>query len=64
MSVQQILDFDYIINTIPDKRKAQAVKECFGDWKVSPEYPASILKIHDNVYTYLDEGSVSLLDID
>ncbi|MFW5980683.1 MAG: glucosamine-6-phosphate deaminase [Halanaerobiaceae bacterium] len=62
MSVKQIMKSNVIINTVPGKRKAEAVKNCFGDWKVSPEYPASVLKLHDNSYTYLDEGSASLLD--
>ena len=61
MSIKQILKSNFIINTVPNERKAPAVKECFADWKVSPEAPASVLKIHDQVDTYLDEQSASLL---
>ncbi|MBD3231000.1 MAG: glucosamine-6-phosphate deaminase [Candidatus Lokiarchaeota archaeon] len=62
MSVKQIMKSDYIICIVPEKRKAIAVQNCLSeDAKISPEYPASILKKHQKCYIFLDEGSASLL---
>lgn len=60
MSVQQILKAENIICTVPEKRKAQAAKDCFAGEDVSPQYPASILKEHEKVFLYLDRNSASL----
>jgi len=57
MSVKQIMKSKNIICTVPDMRKAQAVKNCFKSDEVSPECPASILKNHDNCYVFLDDQS-------
>jgi len=57
MSVKQIMKSKHIICTVPDKRKAQAVKDCFKGDDISPEYPASILKNHDNCFVFLDNQS-------
>jgi len=63
MSIKQIMKSEQIICTVPGKRKAQAVKDCFsGDSEVSPEAPASILKEHENTNVYLDKESASMLD--
>jgi glucosamine-6-phosphate deaminase len=43
MSTKQIMKSKNIICTIPGKRKAQAVKDCFGTDKISPMYPSSYL---------------------
>ncbi len=60
MSVQQILRSKEIIVTVPDTRKARAVKACLeGD--ISPMMPASILRTHPNVTIYLDTDSAALL---
>ncbi len=60
MSIRQILRSAAIICTVPDQRKAKAVKASLGE-KVSPQIPASILQEHQNVYLYLDRDSASLL---
>ncbi len=57
MSIKQIMKSKAIICTVPDRRKAQAVKNCFGEGEVSPQYPASILKQHKHCYVFLDEQS-------
>jgi len=57
MSVKQIMKSKHIICTVPDKRKAQAVKDCFKGYKISPDCPASILKKHENCFIFLDEQS-------
>lgn len=60
MSIQQIMKSEVIICTVPDGRKARAVKQCFeGD--VSPMHPASILRKHANAFVYLDEAAAALL---
>jgi glucosamine-6-phosphate deaminase len=60
MSVRQIMKSGSIICTVPDGRKALAVKQCF-EGEVSPIYPASILREHPNAFVYLDEPAASLL---
>jgi len=60
MSVKQILKSDTIICSVPDKRKAVAVKNCLGG-EVSNMYPSSILQQHDGCTVYLDKDSASLL---
>jgi len=62
MSIRQILKSKYIICICPEKRKAEAVKNCLADnAEISPMHPASILKAHPDVFCYLDEDSASLL---
>lgn len=60
MSIKQIMKSRNIICTVPNSRKAQAVKDCLeGD--ISPEHPASILKKHKNASLFLDKDSAKLL---
>ena len=61
MSVTQIMKSRKIICSVPDKRKAQAVKNSLRD-SVSPNYPASILNTHDDCYLFLDDQSSSLIN--
>jgi len=61
MSIRQIMKSKNIICTVPDSRKAQAVKDCFGNQNISPDYPASILKNHQNCIVFLDENSAIYL---
>jgi len=62
MSIRQIMKAENIICTVPDLRKAEAVKNCLGDEvKVDPNYPSSIMKEHPNVFVFLDTDSASLL---
>ncbi len=63
MSIQQILKSEHIICTVPDRRKAAAVKACLeGD--VSNLYPASILRTHANTQFVFDKEAASLLTLD
>lgn len=61
MSINQIMRSDSIICTVPGKRKSEAVKNTL-EKDVSPKYPASILKNHENSYIFLDKNSSSKLD--
>ncbi len=63
MSVRQILKANEILAVVPDRRKAQAVKDCFES-EISPMHPASILRRHPNATIYLDTQSASLLNAD
>jgi glucosamine-6-phosphate deaminase len=60
MSIKQIMKSRNIICTVPDTRKAQAVKDCL-EGTISPEHPASILRKHKKVFLFLDKDSSSLL---
>ena len=62
MSINQIMKSKNIICTVPDSRKAQAVKDCFEGQDISAEYPASILKNHERVFLFLDEASAKLFE--
>ena len=60
MSVKQILKSKVIVCTVPDERKAQAVKGAVeGD--VVPDVPASILQTHGATTLFLDRDAASLL---
>jgi glucosamine-6-phosphate deaminase len=61
MSCRQILKSENIICSVPDRRKAQAVKGTVQG-PVSPMVPASILQQHRQTTIYLDPESASLLD--
>ncbi len=60
MSVRQILKAAHIICTVPEKRKAQAVKACL-EGEIGPMVPASILRTHLSCHFFLDRDSASLL---
>jgi glucosamine-6-phosphate deaminase len=60
MSVKQIMRSRAIVCTVPDQRKAQAVRNCFTG-KVTPLNPASILRQHEHAYVFLDADAASLL---
>jgi glucosamine-6-phosphate deaminase len=61
MTVKQILKAREIVCVAPDARKAEAVKNCF-EKEIGPQFPASILRTHDNATVYLDTESSSLLN--
>lgn len=61
MSVQQILKSMNIVCSVPDRRKAEAVKHCV-EGEVSNLHPASILQNHDHCTLWLDPESASLLE--
>lgn len=60
MSIKQILKSKAIICSVPDSRKAMAVKNTI-EQTVSNMYPASILQLHAGCRLYLDKNSASLL---
>ena len=60
MSIHQIMKSEKIICTVPDQRKAAAVRDCLQG-QISTMYPASILQKHPDCTVYLDSGSASLL---
>ena len=61
MSIRQIMKSKTIICSVPDSRKARAVKNSLEE-PVSPLIPASILTTHDDAWIFLDQDSASLLD--
>jgi glucosamine-6-phosphate deaminase len=60
MSVRQILKSHRIILTIPDERKAKAVKAAL-EGPVTNTVPASILQTHCHVSVHMDPSAASLL---
>lgn len=60
MSINQILKSKSIICSVPDERKAIAVKNSL-EKPISPMLPATALRKHLDCICYLDESSASLL---
>lgn len=60
MSIRQIMKSGSIICSVPDLRKANAVRKTVKD-PISPMIPASILNLHDATWLYLDEDSSSMI---
>jgi glucosamine-6-phosphate deaminase len=60
MSVRQILRAARIVCTVPDARKAQAVKETV-EGEIGPMVPASILRTHPDCRLFLDRAAAALL---
>jgi len=60
MSIKQILKSACLIVTVPDARKAEAVKNAL-EGEVTPTCPASILQHHGNCRLFLDAEAASLL---
>jgi glucosamine-6-phosphate deaminase len=60
MSIQQIMRSKQIICSVPDGRKAEAVRGSL-EGRVSNLVPASILREHGNCSFYLDRHSAALL---
>jgi len=60
MSIRQILKSGHIVLSVPDERKAEAVRDAV-EGEVSNLHPASILQTHANTTLHLDAGSASLL---
>jgi glucosamine-6-phosphate deaminase len=61
MSVRQIMKSRAIICTVPDERKAEAVRNAV-EGEVTPRVPASILQRHDRCTLFLDKPAASLLN--
>jgi glucosamine-6-phosphate deaminase len=60
MSIRQIMKSKTIICSVPDGRKARAVRNTMEE-PVSQLIPASILTTHKDAYLYLDRQSAALL---
>jgi glucosamine-6-phosphate deaminase len=60
MSIPQILKSKQLVVTVPDSRKAEAVKNAL-EGPVTPQCPASILRQHRNCHLFLDEPAAALL---
>lgn len=60
MSIREIMRAKTIICTVPDSRKAEALKNAVAG-PVTPEVPASILQNHPDCRLFLDEAAASLL---
>ena len=61
MSIKQILKSKHIICSVPDERKAEAVKNSVQQG-VSNLFPASILQTHQHCTLFLDKGSAKYLN--
>jgi len=61
MSIVQIMKSRNIICTVPDSRKAQAVKNVL-EGAISPANPASILRKHEHMFMFLDKHAAKLLE--
>lgn len=60
MSIRQILKSGAILCSVPDARKAEAVRASLQG-PVTPDVPASILQEHPDTTVYLDTASAALL---
>jgi glucosamine-6-phosphate deaminase len=60
MSIRQIAKSACLIVSVPEKRKAEAVKNAL-EGPVTPTCPASILQQHNNCKVFMDEQAASLL---
>jgi glucosamine-6-phosphate deaminase len=61
MSIQQIMKSKAVVCSVPDRRKAEAVKNSVRGG-VTPQVPASILQQHSKAVIYLDRESAALLE--
>jgi len=61
ISIPQILKTEHLICSVPDRRKAKAVKAAL-EGPVTPHVPASVVQQHPRTTVYLDRDSSSLLD--
>jgi len=60
MSIRQIMKSECLIVSVPEKRKAEAVKNALEE-PVTNMCPASILQQHNNCKIFMDEDAASLL---
>jgi glucosamine-6-phosphate deaminase len=61
MSIREIMRARSIVCTVPDRRKAEAVKMTL-EGSYGPEHPASVLRFHPDCHFYLDAPAASLLE--
>ena len=62
MSIRQIMKIENIVCSVPDLRKAAAVKSAL-EGPVTPDLPSSILQHHKNVKLFLDQKAASKLSL-
>jgi glucosamine-6-phosphate deaminase len=60
MSIRRILASRTIVCSVPDRRKAEAVRAAV-EGPLTPTVPASILRTHSNCSLHLDREAASLL---
>jgi len=60
MSIRQIMQSEAIVCTVPDVRKAPAVKQTV-EAQVTNRVPATILQTHPHCWLFLDQPAASLL---
>jgi glucosamine-6-phosphate deaminase len=60
MGIRQILKSRHIVVSVPDERKAEAVRNTL-EGPISPSCPASILRTHPSCRIYLDGPAASML---
>jgi len=60
MSIHQILKSKQLVATVPDLRKAEAVKNAL-EGPVTPQCPAAVVQQHENCFVFLDEPAASRL---
>jgi glucosamine-6-phosphate deaminase len=60
MTIHQILQAERILCSVPDRRKAEAVKAAL-EGKITPDVPASALSHHKATTLILDSSSSCLL---
>ncbi|NNC87401.1 MAG: glucosamine-6-phosphate deaminase [Akkermansiaceae bacterium] len=60
MSVREIMRSKAVVCTVPDERKARAVRDAV-EGAVTPDVPASILQQHSDCALHLDTAAASLL---
>jgi glucosamine-6-phosphate deaminase len=63
MSVYQIMQCKKIISCVPNRVKAQAIKDTIEN-EVTNKIPATILKTHNDWNLFIDEKSGSLIDVE
>jgi len=61
MSVRHILKSKAIINTVPDRRKAQAVKAAIEGQLCPCCCPAAVIRLHADCTTFVDADAAALL---
>ncbi len=61
MSVHQIMKSRHLVVTVPDSRKAEAVRAAV-EGEITSRVPASILQKHEACQLFLDHDSASLLE--
>jgi len=60
MTIQQILSANHLIVSVPDRRKAEAVRNAI-EGPLTNSCPASILRTHASCHLFLDKNSAALL---